>query len=290
MSFFTGKNNGYTVLPGRSLSIGFTLTYLSFFLILPLGGLVLSAAGAGWAGVWRGISSPMAVATYRITFFSALGAALVNAVFGTITAWVLVRYRFPGRKILDALIDVPFALPGAVGGLALVGMFAGNGLIGRYLEPMGIRIAYTYWGIPLALLFVGIPYVVRTMEPVIQALDPTTEEAAAVLGAGARARFLRVLFPALLPALLSGFTMAFARGLGEYGSVIFVAGNIPFESEVTSRLIYNRLDQYDVVGATAVALLMVIVSFLMLIVLNMLQIWQQRRIGIGLTSVRGGGK
>ncbi|AFG38474.1 sulfate ABC transporter permease subunit CysT [Spirochaeta africana] len=267
------------VLPGRGLSLGITISYMSFMVLLPLAGLAIAASGAGWHTIWWGITSPMAVATYRLTLAAALGAALVNAVFGTVTAWVLARYRFPGRGVIDTIIDLPFALPGAVGGLALVALVSENGLIGRFLEPLGIRIAYTAWGVPLALLFVGIPYVVRSVEPVIENLDPAMEEAAASLGASPGAAFMRVILPGLLPAILSGFTMALARGLGEYGSVIFVAGNVPFESEVTSRLIYNRLDQYDTVGATAVALLMVLVAFVILLLLNVLQVWQQRRIG-----------
>lgn len=267
------------VLPGRGLSLGITVTYMSFLLLLPLAGLVITASGVGWQGIWQGVTSPAARATYRLTFWSSLGAGLVNAFFGTVTAWCLARYRFPGRKFLDVIIDLPFALPGAVGGIALVGMFAHNGMIGRFLAPLGIDIAYTAWGVPLALLFVGIPFVVRSVEPVIENLEPEMEEASASLGAGPRATFLRVILPALTPAILSGFTMAFARGLGEYGSVIFVAGNIPFESEVTSRLIYNRLDQYDIAGATAVAALMVLVAFFMLLSLNLLQVWQQKRIG-----------
>ncbi|MFW5800467.1 MAG: sulfate ABC transporter permease subunit CysT [Spirochaeta sp.] len=267
------------ILPGRGLSLGITITYLSFIVLLPLGGLTIAAGGAGWDAIWSGVTSPMAVATYRITLLSAFAAALINAVLGTITAWCLARYRFPGRGFMDTIIDLPFALPGAVGGLALVSMIADNGLIGRFLEPLGISIAYTVWGVPLALLFVGIPFVVRSVEPVIENLDPAMEEAAASLGANRFLTFWRVILPGILPAILSGFTMALARGLGEYGSVIFVAGNVPFKSEVTSRLIYNRLDQYDTVGATAVALLMVLAAFVILLLLNILQLWQQRRIG-----------
>jgi sulfate transport system permease protein len=265
-----------SVLPGFGLTLGFTLGYLGLIVLLPLGALVLSAAGAG-ATAWQSLGSPRVLAAFRVSFGTAFLAALVNAAFGLIVAWVMVRYRFPGRRIVDSLIDLPFALPTAVAGIALSALYAGNGWLGQFLEPLGIKVAFTPLGIVVALIFIGLPFVVRTVEPVLQDLDAEVEEAAATLGARRWQAFCRVILPAILPALLTGFALAFARGLGEYGSVIFIAGNMPLVSEIVPLLIVIRLEQYDYAGATVVGTLMLAAAFLLLLAINLLQRWTRAR-------------
>jgi sulfate/thiosulfate transport system permease protein len=265
-----------SVLPGFGLTLGFTLSYLGLIVLLPLGALVLSAAGAG-AEAWQTLASSRVLAAFRVSFGTAFVAAAVNAVFGLIVAWVLVRYTFPGRRIVDSLIDLPFALPTAVAGIALTALYAGNGWLGQFLEPLGIRIAFTPLGIVVALIFIGLPFVVRTVEPVLQDLDAEIEEAAATLGARRWQAFCRVILPAILPALLTGFALAFARGLGEYGSVIFIAGNMPMVSEIVPLLIVIQLEQYDYAGATVVGSAMLAASFLLLLAINLLQRWARAR-------------
>jgi sulfate transport system permease protein len=267
-----------SVLPGFGLTLGFTLSYLGLIVLIPLGALVLSAAGAG-AEAWRSLASPRVLATFRVSFGTAFAAALVNAVFGLIVAWVMVRYTFPGRRIVDSLIDLPFALPTAVAGIALTALYAGNGWLGQFLEPLGVKVAFTPLGIVVALIFIGLPFVVRTVEPVLQDLDVDVEEAAATLGARRRQAFCRVILPAILPALLTGFALAFARGLGEYGSVIFIAGNMPMVSEIVPLLIVIELEQYDYAGATVVGTAMLGASFLLLLAINLLQRWARTRQG-----------
>jgi sulfate/thiosulfate transport system permease protein len=266
-----------SVLPGFGLTLGLSLIYLGLIVLVPLAGLFLKSAGMGWGAFVAAVTSPRALAAYRLSFGAALLAAAINAVFGFLVAWVLVRYRFPGRRIVDGFVDLPFALPTAVAGIALAGLYAGNGWIGQLLEPLGIRVAFTPLGIVVALVFIGLPFVVRTVEPVLQDLDREVEEAAASLGARRRQTFLRVIFPAVLPALLTGFALAFARGLGEYGSVIFIAGNLPMKSEIAPLLIVIKLEQYDYQGATAIAAAMLVASFLLLLLINLLQRWSHRR-------------
>jgi len=266
-----------SVLPGFGLTLGFTLTYLGLIVLIPLGALVLNAAGAG-IEVWQEtLASPRVLAAFRVSFGTALIAAAVNAVFGLIVAWVMVRYTFPGRRIVDSLIDLPFALPTAVAGIALTALYAGNGWLGQFLEPLGVRIAFAPLGIVVALIFIGLPFVVRTVEPVLQDLDAEVEEAAATLGARRWQAFCRVILPAILPALLTGFALAFARGLGEYGSVIFIAGNMPLVSEIVPLLIVIKLEQYDYAGATVIGTLMLAAAFLLLLAINLLQRWARAR-------------
>jgi len=261
------------ILPGFGLSLGVTLTYLGLIVLIPLGALASRSFDDGVAQWWSTVTSERALATFRLTFGMAFAAALVDVVFGTITAWVLVRYRFAGRRVVDALIDLPFALPTAVAGITLSAIYAGNGWIGRFLEPHGITIAYTRWGVLVALIFVGLPFIVRTVQPVLQDLDAEFEEAAASLGATRWQTIRRVLLPTLLPAVLTGFTLAFARAVGEYGSVIFIAGNFPFVSEITPVLIVIKLEEFDYVGAAGIGTGMLLVSLLVLLVLNALQRW-----------------
>jgi sulfate/thiosulfate transport system permease protein len=267
-----------SVLPGFGLTLGFTLSYLGLIVLIPLGALVLAAGGAG-AEAWQSLASPRVLAAFRVSFGTALVAAVVNAVFGLIVAWVLVRYAFPGKRLVDSLIDLPFALPTAVAGIALTALYAGNGWLGQYLEPLGVKVAFTPLGIVVALIFIGLPFVVRTVEPVLQDLDPEVEEAAATLGARRWQAFRRVILPAILPALLTGFALAFARGLGEYGSVIFIAGNMPMVSEIVPLLIVIELEQYDYAGATVVGTAMLAASFLLLLAINLLQRWARTRNG-----------
>lgn len=266
----------HSVLPGFGLTMGFTLLYLGLIVLLPLSAMFLRAAGLTPAKFWEIISAPRVVASYKLTFGASLAAALVNSVFGFIVAWSLVRYRFPGRKILDALIDLPFALPTAVSGIALCAIYAKTGWIGQYLHPLGIKAAFSPLGITIALTFIGLPFVVRTLQPAIEELDGETEEAAASLGASRWQTFLRVIVPSLLPPLLTGFAMAFARALGEYGSVVFIAGNQPMKTEITSLLIITKLEQYDYAGATALAIVMLLASFVLLLAINVLQWWTGR--------------
>ena len=267
------------VLPGFGLSLGFTLTYLSLIVLIPLSAVFLKAATMAPQEFWNAVTSPRVVASYKLTFGAALLAAAINAFFGLLLAWGLTRYTFPGRKIVDALIDLPFALPTAVAGIALTAIYARNGWMGSFLEPLGIKIAFTPAGVLVALIFIGLPFVVRTVQPVLQDLDAEYEEAAACLGATRWQSFVRVVFPTLLPALLTGFALAFARAVGEYGSVIFIAGNIPMVSEITPLIIITKLEQFDYQGATAVAAVMLVMSFVMLLVVNGLQAWTSRRTG-----------
>lgn len=265
------------VLPGFSLSLGCVLLYLSLLILLPLSGLGFKASHLSVAEFWDIATGERALASYRITFGASLLAALVNALFGLIVAWVLVRYPFPGKRVIDALVDLPFALPTAVAGITLATLYASNGWIGRYTEYLGVKVAFTPLGIVVALIFIGLPFVVRTLQPVIEDIEPEVEEAAASLGASRWQTFVRVIFPALFPALLTGFTLAFSRSIGEYGSVIFIAGNMPLMSEITPLLIISKLEQYDVVGATALAVVMLLISFLLLLAVNTLQWWAANR-------------
>ena len=265
------------VLPGFGLSLGVTLVYLSLLILLPLSGLAFKASALSADQLWQIASGERALASYRVTFGAAALAAAINAVFGLVVAWILVRYSFPGKRIVDALVDLPFALPTAVAGITLATLYAGNGWVGQYLEPLGIRVAFTPLGIVVALTFIGLPFVVRTLQPVIEDIEPEIEEAAASLGASRLQTFLRVLLPGIFPALLTGATLAFSRAVGEYGSVIFIAGNMPLVSEITPLLIISKLEQYDVVGATALALVMLLISFALLLCVNGLQWWAANR-------------
>ena len=265
-----------SVLPGFGLTLGFTLTYLGLIVLLPLGALVIKAGGAG-SEVWQTLASPRVAAAFRVSFGTALAAALINAPFGLIVAWVMVRYAFPGKRIIDCLIDLPFALPTAVAGIALTALYAGNGWLGQFLEPLGLKIAFTPLGIVVALIFIGLPFVVRTVEPVLRDFDAEVEEAATTLGANRLQVFARVILPAIAPALSTGFALAFARGLGEYGSVIFIAGNMPMVSEIVPLLIVIELEQYDYAGATVVGTAMLAASFLLLLAINLLQRWARTR-------------
>ena len=265
------------VLPGFNITLGFTLFYLSLIVLIPLSAAFIKTATLSWPEFWNAVTTPRVVASYRLTFGASLAAALLNAIFGLLVAWVLVRYRFPGRQIVDALVDLPFALPTAVAGIALTALYAGNGWIGRWLEPFGIKIAFTPLGVFIALTFIGLPFVVRTVQPVLEDVESELEEAAATLGATRLQTFTRVIFPTVLPALVTGFALAFARAVGEYGSVIFIAGNMPMVSEITPLLIITKLEQYDYAGATALAVVMLVVSFVLLLVINWLQWWTRQR-------------
>lgn len=266
-------------LPGLSLSLGITVFWLSFIVLIPLTAVFVKSASGGWDGFSNAAFSARAMASYRVTFGAALIAAAINSVFGLLVAWVLTRYDFPLKRLFGALVDLPFALPTAVAGIALTALYADTGLIGRYFEALGLPIAYRPAGIVVALTFIGLPFVVRTVEPVLAELSREAEEAALTLGASRLQTFTRVIFPTLLPALATGFTLAFARGAGEYGSVIFIAGNMPFRSEISPLLIITQLEEFDYVGAAAIAVVMLLVSVAMLLVLNLLQHWQQRRLG-----------
>jgi sulfate transport system permease protein len=266
-----------SVLPGFGLTLGFTLCYLSLIVLIPLAGLILAAAGLGWSGFWSAVTTPRVLSAFRVSFGTSLIAAVINAFFGLMVAWVLVRYEFPGKRIVDAIVDLPFALPTAVAGIALTSLYTPNGWIGSWLEPMGIKVAFTPIGIIVALTFIGLPFVVRTVQPVLQDLAPEEEEAAVSLGATRWQTFCFVIFPAILPALITGTALAFARAVGEFGSVIFIAGNMPGISEIIPLLIIIKLEQFDYAGATAIATLMLIVSFVMLLAINMLQAWMRSR-------------
>jgi len=266
-----------SVLPGFGLAMGFTLTYLSLIVLIPLAGTFLKTATLTWGDFWKIVTAPRALASYRLTFGASFIGALINAVFGLIVAWVLVRYKFPGRRLVDALVDLPFALPTAVAGIALTAIYSSNGWVGRLTEPLGLKIAFTPLGVVLALTFIGLPFVVRTVQPVLEDLDPEVEQAAASLGANRRQTFLRVVLPTVWPALMTGFALAFARAVGEYGSVIFISGNMPMRTEITPLLIVTKLEQYDYAGATAIAVSMLVVSFGLLLVINLLQWWGSRR-------------
>ena len=263
----------HSVLPGFGLAMGFTLLYLGLVVLIPLSTLFWKSSGQGWSGFWTAATSARVVASYKLTFGASLVAALVNALFGMVVTWVLVRYRFPGRRLMDALVDFPFALPTAVAGIALTTLYAPNGWLGAPLARLGITVAYTPLGITVALTFIGLPFVVRTLQPVLENLDPEVEEAAASLGASRLQTIFRVVLPALFPAWLTGFALAFARALGEYGSVVFIAGNMPMKTEITPLLIITKLEQYDYAGATAIAVVTLVASFLILLAINRLQSW-----------------
>lgn len=267
------------VLPGFNITLGFTLTYLSIIVLIPLSALVFKTFTLTWPQFLEAVTSPRVMASYRLTFGASLIAALVNVIFGLLIAWVLVRYNFFGKKCVDALVDLPFALPTAVAGISLTALLAGNGWIGQYLEPMGISLAFNPNGVVIALIFIGLPFVVRTVQPVLEDAEKELEEAATCLGATRLQTFIQVIFPSIAPALLTGFAMAFARAIGEYGSVIFIAGNMPMISEITPLIIIGKLEQYDYAGATAVALVMLVISFILLLVINGLQTLQRKNSG-----------
>ena len=267
----------HSVLPGFNLALGFTLLYLSLIVLIPLSSLFFKTATLGWDGFWEVATGERVLASLRVTFVASFAAAVLNAIFGLVVAWVLVRYKFPGKRLVDALVDLPFALPTAVAGITLAMLYAPNGWIGHYFAEHDIKIAYTPLGIVVALTFIGLPFVVRTVQPVLDDVEAEIEEAAASLGASRWDVFRRVIFPSIYPALLTGFALAFARSIGEYGSVIFIAGNMPFISEIAPLLIVSKLEQYDYAGATAIALLMLIISFALLLAINGLQWWSNRR-------------
>ena len=265
-----------SVLPGFGLTLGYTVFYLSVLVLIPLSSLVLKTTTMSWSRFWSTVTDPRVVASYQLTFGASLVGALVNAIFGFVVAWTLVRYPLPGRRVLDALVDLPFALPTAVSGIALTALYAPTGWIGQWLQPLGIKAAFSPLGVTLALTFIGLPFVVRTLQPALEDLEAEVEEVAASLGASRFATFRRVILPTVLPALITGFALAFARALGEYGSVIFIAGNMPMHTEITSLLIVTKLEQYDYAGATAIAVVMLLASFVLLLAINLLQRWQAR--------------
>ncbi|MBL0425012.1 sulfate ABC transporter permease subunit CysT [Ramlibacter alkalitolerans] len=275
----SSRGGARKVLPGFRLTLGYTLFYLCLIVLIPLSALVLRTFALTWDQFWAAISSPRVLAAYRLTFGASFLAALVNVVFGLLVAWVLVRYTFPGKRIVDALVDLPFALPTAVAGISLTALLAGNGWIGQYLEPLGIKLAFNPNGVVIALIFIGLPFVVRTVQPVLEESEKELEEAAMCLGATRLQTFTKVILPSMAPALITGFAMAFARAIGEYGSVIFIAGNMPMVSEIVPLIIIGKLEQYDYGGATAVAAVMLFFSFVLLLVINALQGWQRRRAG-----------
>ncbi|TXC70384.1 sulfate ABC transporter permease subunit CysT [Sphingomonas ginsenosidivorax] len=268
---------GASVIPGFGLTFGITLVWLGLIVLIPLTTIFLRAAGLGWDGFVAVGLSPRAMAAYRLSFGAAAAAAAINAVFGLLIAWILARYEFPGKKLVDAVVDLPFALPTAVAGIALVSLYANNGWIGSLLVPLGIKVAYTSLGVVIALVFIGLPFIVRTVQPVLADLGGDVEEAAATLGATRWQTFSRVIFPAIAPALLTGFALAFARGVGEYGSVIFISGNMPYRTEIAPLLIATQLEQFDYPGATAIACVMLVASFSMLLLVNVLQAWRAKR-------------
>ena len=271
------KGDPFRVMPGFNLSLGFTLFYLTLIVLIPLSAVFLKTFTMTWPAFWDAVTSERVMASYRLSFGASLIGAALNVVFGGIVAWVLVRYTFPGKKIIDALVDLPFALPTAVAGIALTALYSSNGWLGRYLEPMGIKVAFTPLGVIIALTFIGLPFVVRTVQPVLEDAERELEEAAVSLGASNWQTFSRVVFPTVLPALLTGFSLAFARATGEYGSVIFIAGNMPMVSEITPLFIITKLEQYDYAGATAIAVVMLTVSFILLLTINLLQAWTRNR-------------
>jgi len=273
------KRTPKRVLPGFNITLGFTLFYLSVIVLIPLSALFFKTFTLTWEQFASAVSSPRVVASYQLTFGASFLAALMNAVFGLLLAWVLVRYQFAGKKLIDALVDLPFALPTAVAGISLTALLASNGWVGSLLEPYGISLAFNRNGVVIALIFIGLPFVVRTVQPVLEDAEKELEEAAACLGASRWQTFRHVIFPTIAPALLTGFAMAFARAIGEYGSVIFIAGNMPMVSEITPLIIIGKLEQYDYAGATAVAVVMLGFSFVMLLVINALQAWQRKRAG-----------
>jgi sulfate/thiosulfate transport system permease protein len=270
------RHKSRSVLPGFGLSLGITCTYLGLMVLLPLATVFTRTSELTAAQFWSTVTDPRVVASYRVTFGASFVAALVNTVFGLLVAWVLVRYRFPGRRVVDAMVDLPFALPTAVAGIALTTLYASNGWVGSLLDPLGLKVSYTWIGITVALIFIGLPFVVRTVQPVLDDLEVEVEEAAASLGARRWQTFTRVVFPTVAPALLTGFALAFARAIGEYGSVVFISGNMPMKTEIVPLLIITKLEQYDYAGATAVALVMLVASFALLLTINLLQ-WAARR-------------
>lgn len=270
-----------SVIPGFGLTLGFTLTYFCLIIMIPLIALVVRASGLGWGGFWAAATDPRVLASLRTSFVTALIAAGINVVFGTVIAWVLVRYRFPGRRLFDAVVDLPFALPTAVAGIALTAIYAPNGFVGQLVAPLGWRIAYTPIGITIAMIFIGLPFVVRTIQPILEETSHEVEEASATLGANRFQTISKVLLPSLAPAILTGFALAFARAVGEYGSVIFIAGNIPFVSEIAPLLIVIRLEEFNYVGAAVIATVMLSISFVMLFIINLIQAWSRKRYGYG---------
>ena len=265
-----------SILPGFGITMGFTLFYLGLIVLIPLSAGFLKSMTLGWSHFWAAVTGPRAVASYRLTFGVSLLAALLNAGFGLVVAWVLARYPFPGKSIVDAMVDLPFALPTAVAGITLTSIYADNGWFGQYLGLVGVKVAFTPLGVLVALTFIGLPFVVRSVQPVLEDLEAEVEEAAASLGASRWQTFRRVIFPTVLPALLTGFALAFARALGEYGSVVFIAGNVPMHTEITPLLIITKLEQYDYAGATAIAVVMLVFSFLLLLGINLLQGWSRK--------------
>jgi sulfate transport system permease protein len=272
------KIKSHSVLPGFGLTLGYTITYLSLIVLIPLAALFLKSASLPWERFWQAVTDPRVMASYRLTFGASFVAALINAALGFVVAWTLVRYRFPGRKFIDAIVDLPFALPTAVSGIALTAIFTRNGWLGQYLEPLGIKVAFTPLGITIALIFIGLPFVVRTLQPALEELDGELEEAAASLGASRWTTFHRVLVPTVMPALMTGFALAFARAVGEYGSVVFISGNMPMRTEITSLLIITKLEQYDFAGASALAVVMLLASFTILLAINVIQWHYSKRI------------
>ena len=270
------KKRNRRVLPGFGITLGSTMLYLSLIVLIPLSTIFIKTSGLGWEQFWETVSSPRVVASYKLSLGTALTAAGINSFFGLLVAWVLVRYRFPFRKVIDGLVDLPFALPTAVAGIVLTSMYAENGWIGTYLQALGIKVAFTPLGITIALIFIGMPFVVRTVQPVLQDLEPELEETAAILGANRRQTFFKVVLPSLLPAMTTGFAMAFARGLGEYGSVVFISGNMPMKTEIAPLLIVTKLEQFDLPGAAAIATVMLVASFIFLFLINLLQWWSGR--------------
>ncbi len=279
LTLFAPRHQPARVLPGFEITLGFTIAYLSLIVLIPLSALVFKTLNLSWEQFWQAVTAPRVVASYKLTIGASFLAACINAFFGLLLAWVLVRYQFFGKKIVDALVDLPFALPTAVAGISLTALLAGNGWIGQYLEPLGIQLAFNRNGVLIALIFIGLPFVVRTVQPILEDIEKELEEAATCLGATRWQTFSRVIFPTLAPALLTGFAMAFARAIGEYGSVIFIAGNMPMVSEITPLIIISKLEQYDYAGATAVALVMLCAAFVMLLLINGLQAWQRARSG-----------
>lgn len=267
------------VLPGFGLSLGFTIFYLALIVLIPLSAVFLKTFTMTWEAFWSAVTSERVMASYRLSFGASLIAACINVIFGGVVAWVLVRYQFPGKRIVDALVDLPFALPTAVAGITLTALYSANGWIGQYLEQLGLKVAFTPVGVVVALTFIGLPFVVRTVQPVLEDAERELEEAAASLGATSGQTFIRIIFPTIMPAMLTGFALAFARATGEYGSVIFIAGNMPMVSEITPLFIITKLEQYDYAGATAIAVVMLVASFLMLLTINLLQAWTRKRAG-----------
>ena len=282
MTWFSGNHSqAKRVIPGFHLSLGFTLFYLALIVLIPLSAVFLKTFTMSWEAFWNTVTSDRVVASYRLSFGASLLAALINVVFGGIVAWVLVRYKFPGKRLIDALVDLPFALPTAVAGITLATLYAPNGWIGKLLEPLGIKVAYTPLGVLVALTFIGLPFVVRTVQPVLEEAEKELEEAAVSLGASNWQTFVRVILPSIFPALLTGFALAFARATGEYGSVIFIAGNMPMVSEITPLFMITKLEQYDYAGATAIAVVMLLLSFSLLLAINALQAWTRSKQNAG---------